>query len=267
MTEPLVGLTFDDAVARITLARPAKRNALTRTLIEELLSAVEQVRSNSTVRLAVLSAAGPAFCAGMDLGEMQQRAGQPDASEQWREDTRVYRELLFGLFTLDAPTLAVVQGPAIAGGLGLVLACDMVLASEEAVFGLPEPKRGITAAVVAPFLIHRVGPGQATHVALSGQNLSAEQALRVGLCHEVVPGPLLSERAAQICDSILSGSPSSLAVTKRHISACAAKHLSEQLDVGMAISAAARESADAREGLKAFLEKRPPSWARPQTGR
>ena len=137
-------------VARLTLNRPAKRNALTRELIERTLAAVRRIRDDAESRLLILTGTGPVFCAGMDLGEMQARAGSDNATEEWQQDSVVYRDLLWELFTLPIPTLLVAQGPALAGGLGLLLACDIVLASEDAFFSLPEPKRGITAAVVAP---------------------------------------------------------------------------------------------------------------------
>ena len=131
----------------------------------------------------MLSANGPAFCAGMDLDEMQGRADAPNADDEWDKDASDYRDLLVAILKLDVPTLAVVQGPAIAGGFGLVLACDLVLASSAARFALPEPKRGISPAVVSPLLIYRIGVGPATPLLLAGQVLTAEAAFRVGLCH------------------------------------------------------------------------------------
>lgn len=142
MTERLAKLQIEETgIALITLSRPAKRNALSRQFLQELNDAIDTVQNEPRVRLLILDAEGPVFCAGMDLGEMQERANQPEASAEWREDARLYRVLLEKLFHLPVPTLAVVQGAAIAGGFGLVLACDIVLAEEEAVFSLPEPKR------------------------------------------------------------------------------------------------------------------------------
>jgi len=196
----------------------------------------------------------------MDLGEMQQRASQSNAAELWQEDARVYRNLLFSLFTLPIPTLAVVGGPALAGGLGIVLACDMVLAAEEAFFSLPEPKRGITAAVVLPLLIFRIGAGRANSMALSGRNIEAAEALRIGLSHEVVAAGQLEEHRETWCRSILSGAPGALAKTKQHLLDCAALSMKQQLETGNQISAEARSTPEAREGLAAVLEKREPNW-------
>ena len=123
MSDSLLRLDIRDAVARVELNRPQKRNALTRGLIGEIAEAIGSAAADESVRLLILTANGPAFCAGMDLGEMQQRASGPDAAAQWQQDAKIYRDLLVSLFSLSLPTLAVVQGPAFAGGLGLVLAC------------------------------------------------------------------------------------------------------------------------------------------------
>jgi methylglutaconyl-CoA hydratase len=258
--EPILLHETSGGVARLTLNRPAKRNALTRELIEMTLAAVREIRDDEEVRLLVLTGAGPVFCAGMDLGEMQARAGRDNASREWHQDSVVYRDLLWELFTLPIPTLLVAQGPALAGGLGLLLACDMVLAAEESYFSLPEPKRGITAAVVAPLLAYRIGPGQAGYLLLSGRTITAADALRIGLCHEVAASAQLAERERELTAAILTGSPDALSQTKRHLLGGPAAALSAWLEAGMQVSAAARETADAREGLAAFLEKREPRW-------
>ena len=137
-----VRLSVSHGVARLVLNRPDRRNALTRELISGLLAAVEQVKNDPSARMLVLAAEGPVFCAGMDLEEMRARAADPNATAEWAEDARLFRELLVAIFKLPLPTLAVVQGPALAGGCGLVLACDLVIASSSAFFSLPEPQRG-----------------------------------------------------------------------------------------------------------------------------
>lgn len=258
--EPVVRCHMEGGVARVVLNRPDKRNALNGELIDQLARTVGQIGADASARLVVLSAEGPAFCAGMDLSEMQQRAQQRNAIELWQQDAQIYRDLLAALITLPMPTLAVVGGPALAGGLGLVLACDVVLASDEAFFSLPEPQRGITAAVVAPLLIYRIGAGPATYLLLSGERVCAADAHSLGLCHEVVSATQLTRRESELCSAILAGAPSAQKVTKQHILAVAGPHLLEQLDAGMTISAKARETDEAREGLAAFLEKRQPVW-------
>lgn len=255
-----VTFSVERGIARLALNRPQKRNALTREMLEQLLGALQSVAADPAVRLLVLSSQGPVFCAGMDLEEMQDRASRPDADELWRDDARAYRDVVAALVQLRIPALAVVQGPVVAGGVGLVLACDIVMATEQVTFSLPEPKRGITAAVVAPLVVYRVGAGQATNLLLSGKALGAETARRIGLCHELVSRDELDLRAEDLGRSILSGAPSALAATKDLLLATAGRQLLADLDAGMQVSAAARETADAREGLAAFLEKRNPAW-------
>lgn len=249
-----------DGVARLTLNRPQKRNALTRGFLAELHGHLQRLQDDDSVRLLTLEAAGPVFCAGMDLAEMQQRAGRASAAQEWEADTHIYRNVVEELFRLPFPTLAVLPGPVLAGGTGLMLACDMVLAAETAWIALPEPKRGITAAVVTPLLLYRVGAGIAGSLLLSGKRMTAEEALRHGLFHEVVSASSLARQREEWVASILTGAPSALRLTKRTLQECAAGLLSVQWDVAENVSARARETDEAREGLAAFLEKRPPGW-------
>ena len=253
-------LRVEDGVATLTLRREQKRNALTRELIEQLLAQINHVHQDESVRLFVLRSSGSVFCAGMDLGEMQQRAVAEDRERQWQRDSEVYCELLSQIFNLPLPTVAVVQGPALAGGMGLVLACDIVLAADSVFFSLPEPMRGITAAMVTPFLIHRVGSGPATYMLLSGDRVAAEEAFRLHLVHRLVPAEELDAELERLQQSILTGSPRALAITKQHVEDCANSALLQQVQASIDVSAQARETDDAREGLAAFLEKRKPNW-------
>jgi methylglutaconyl-CoA hydratase len=260
MGESLLSVDEERGIARITLNRPQKRNALTRELLAELLETLRDISRQGRTRLLVFAAEGTVFCAGMDLAQMQATAASADAAEIWLRDSQLYRDLLWELFSLPLPTLAVVQGPAVAGGLGLVLACDLVLASAAAAFALPEPQRGIIAALVTPLLVYRCGAGRAAYLLLGGQTLAAPAAERFGLIHEVVPHDQLGERERALCDAIRRGSPAALAATKQHLAACAATAVKSQLDLAVAASAAARETGDAEEGRRAFLEHRPPAW-------
>ncbi|HMP79103.1 MAG TPA: enoyl-CoA hydratase/isomerase family protein [Pirellulaceae bacterium] len=256
----LLQLDINENVAALVLSRPGKRNALKRQTLAELGAAIDAILRTPGIRVVVLRGAGSVFCAGMDLEEMQQRATAPDSQDQWQLDSEIYCEALTKLYTLDVPTIAVVQGAAVAGGVGLVLACDTVLASQSAFFMLPEPMRGITAAMVTPLLIHRVGAGPAAHLLLSGRRWSAAEALQFGLCHQMVADDRLEESLRELVLSIQSGSPQALAITKRHLRNMSATDIPEQLRQSMQISAEARQTDDAREGLAAFLEKRLPSW-------
>jgi len=260
MTETFVSLEVKNDVASVTLNRPGKRNALTSAMIEQLNHSLE-LAAEKDARVLLLKAEGTVFCAGMDLNEMQQRAQDPHAHELWDRDSRVYRDLLVALFSLEIPTVAVVQGPVVAGGIGMILACDIVLASNRARFALPEPKRGIVAAMVTPLLVYRVGAGIASYLLLSGANVPADDALRTGLCHLLTSPTDLQSREEELVSSILTGSPAALAGTKRHLHELSATQVIEQIHTSIAVSAKARETSDAREGLVAFLEKRKPGWS------
>jgi len=249
-----------NGVVRLTLNRPQKRNALTRELLSELLAQVNEVAAKPDVRCLVIAAKGQAFCAGMDLVQMQDSAARPDASQVWHADTTLYHDVVAAIFSLPMPTLAVVQGPAIAGGLGIALACDLVLAAEVASFALPEPQRGITAAIVTPLLVYRAGIAGASYLLLSGEGLAAGRAHEIGLCHKVIEAARLTAATDELLRTILSGAPGALAVTKRQLRACAPADVLAQLKRAIGVSAQARETPEAREGLAAFLEKRAPSW-------
>ena len=258
--QEFVKIAIESGVGRLTLSRPDKRNALKREFIEEIRQGIDELQADPGLRVFLLESEGSVFCAGMDLAEMQQRAESEQGQEEWQQDSQVFADTLTALYELPVPTIAVVQGPVLAGGMGLVLACDMILASEEAFFMLPEPARGITASMVTPFLIHRVGSGPATYMLLSGERISSENARNFGLCHDVVTSAKLKARSQKLVNAVLTGSRSALAITKQHINQCAPTDVLADLKKSIHVSARARETEDAREGLAAFLEKRKPNW-------
>jgi methylglutaconyl-CoA hydratase len=260
MSESFVRFEIDQSVARISLDRPARRNALTNQMLQQMTGLVRTIAENDQVRVIVVAAEGPVFCAGMDLAEMQQRASAAKGPDAWLGDALAYHDLLLSILDAPQPTLAVVQGPALAGGMGIVLACDLVLAVEGAFFALPEPQRGITASMVTPLLAFRVGAGCASYLLLSGQCVSAPQLHRWGIFHEVVGENELENRTREWIQTILTGSPTALAATKRQIREFANADLTGQLRRAALLSAESRGTADAREGLQAFFDKRRPSW-------
>lgn len=258
----LVQCDIADGIARIALDRPDKRNALSRELIDELSASVRAVGDDESVRVVLFEANGPVFCAGMDLGEMQERTALDDeaAAEAWEEDSRVYRDLLLAIVRLPMPTIAVVQGPAVAGGVGLVLACDLVVAAESAWFELPEPRRGLVAAMVAPLLVHRVGTSLATRMLLGMERIDAAEGLRCGLVHDVAETDALDAKVRRRTDAITGGAPTALSLTKRLLVERFAGD--DALSESVRLSAEARGTDDAIEGRAAFLERRSPRWAR-----
>jgi methylglutaconyl-CoA hydratase len=196
----------------------------------------------------------------MDLLEMQQTAAEPDAQEQWYDDSLQYRELLEQMLQFPKPLIAAVNGPAIAGGAGLMLACDLVVATSTARFGLPEPKRGIVAGMVSPLLAFRIGGGAATRLLLRANLIEAGEAERLGLYQQIVADELIWATAHALAQEVADSAPEAIQLTKRMIYENIGEQLGTLLSAGAAISATARTTEAAAEGLAAFVEKRPPKW-------
>jgi enoyl-CoA hydratase/carnithine racemase len=254
----LVEVRVEDRVGSITLNRPDKRNALTRALLAELSQAFDDLHQERKLSSVVLTGAGSAFCAGMDLSEMRATAEGDNPEAQWGRDSAIYRDLMLQMLHFPKPIIAAVNGPAVAGGAGLVVASDLVIASKNARFGLPEPRRGIVAGLVAPLLVFRVGAGQAARLLLSSALIEAAEAHRIGVYHELVDD--VAARARELVLECAQGAREALQLTKRTLNETIGEHLSTLLAAGAAASATARTTAAAAEGLQAFLEKREPNW-------
>jgi methylglutaconyl-CoA hydratase len=244
----------------IVLNRPDKRNALTRQMLSDLSQAFTDLHGEKQVRAVILIGNGPAFCAGMDLSEMQQTAALPNSQEQWFLDSVQYRELIEQMLQFPKPIIAAVNGAAVAGGAGLVLASDIVLATSAAKFGLPEPKRGIVAGMVAPLLAFRVGGGIATQLLLRANVIDSAEAQRLGLFHQLVSEDLIWAQAQEIAKEVSESAPEAILLTKRMIYENIGEQMVSQLSAGAAASATARTTEAAVEGLAAFFEKRAPKW-------
>jgi methylglutaconyl-CoA hydratase len=244
----------------IVLNRPDKRNALSRQMIEDLAQALDDLHQERKVRAVILTGAGSAFCAGMDLAEMQATSQQHDALAQWHHDAVQYRELIDKLLHFPKPIIAAINGPVVAGGAGLMLASDIAVAAEEATVGLPEPRRGIVAGMVSPLLVFRIGASHAAELLLTGRTIEAAEARRIGLFHEVVKSDLVWARAQEIAGEISQCAPEALQLTRRMLNETIGEHLGTLLSAGAAASATARTTDAAREGLAAFFEKREPKW-------
>ncbi|MDA7949890.1 MAG: enoyl-CoA hydratase/isomerase family protein [Pirellulaceae bacterium] len=244
----------------IILSRSEKRNALSRGLIGDLKQAFFDLYQEKSVKAVILTGAGSAFCAGMDLKEMLQASQEQDPHLVWQQDAEIYQELLEQMLQFPKPIIAAVNGPAMAGGGGLVLACDIILGSPTATFGFPEPKRGLVAGMVSPMLAFRIGGGKATNLLLTARTLSAQEAFEWGVFHELLEEEKLWARAHEIACECSESAPSALMLTKRVVYETIGEYLQTQLGSGAAHSAAARSTPSAKEGLAAFLEKREPSW-------
>jgi methylglutaconyl-CoA hydratase len=250
-------LAFDVGIATLTLNRPEKRNAISYELIDDLLRALEEVRQ-SPARILILTGAGKAFSSGLDLDNLKALIGR--TPEQNLQDSRTMVSLFRSLYEFPKPTIAAVNGAAIAGGTGLALLCDFTLAAPEAKFGYTEVRIGFVPAIVSTFLLRQVGEKIARDLLLTGRIFDAEEGLRMGLLKEVVPAEQLMDRARELAAQLMENSPMSLAYTKRLLTDHARAELDAQIEAAIRENAGIRESADFREGITSFLEKRKPKW-------
>lgn len=241
--------------AWITLNRPDKRNALSRGLIQRLAQACRIAAADASVRCLVLTGAGNAFCAGMDLEELRQSLSA-QAELIW-EDAHRLAELYDFLYRLSKPTIAAVNGPAVAGGAGLVSVCDLAVAVATARFGYPEVRRGLVAAMVLPHLLRHVGERAARWLLLTGELIDARQAWQIGLINAVVEDQQqLYHTVEQWLYCLLQGGPQALARTKELLARATPHVLSiDELARG---SAEPRLGEECRQGLAAFFERLPP---------
>lgn len=245
-------------VQRIALARPEVRNAFDDVLIEELTRAFEEARRDASIRVVVLSGDGPAFCAGADVAWMR-NAGGYSREENEADAERMARMLR----TIDAcphPVIALAHGAAIGGGVGLVAAADIAIAAEGTVFSLAEVRLGILPAVISPYVLRAIGPRFARDVFLTGDRFDALEAHRMGLVHRVAPAAQLEAEGDKRIASLLSSGPEAIAVAKRLIAQVTGMRPEDALALTAKTIAERRASAEAKEGLTAFLEKRKASW-------
>jgi methylglutaconyl-CoA hydratase len=250
-------LTYDSRVATITLNRPDKRNAISYELIEDLLAALAEVAAFPELVL-ILTGAGKAFCSGMDLENLKALTGR--SPEQNMKDSQIMARLFRTLYDFPKPTIAAVNGAAIAGGTGLATLCDFTLAAPEAKFGYTEVKIGFVPAIVSAFLLRQVGEKIARDLLLTGRLFDAEEAKRIGLVTEIVSAEGLMARARELAGQLMENSPASLLYTKRLLSEVAREQLDRQIDASVRENAAIRSTPDFREGIASFLEKRKPKW-------
>jgi methylglutaconyl-CoA hydratase len=250
-------LALENGIATLTLNRPDKRNAITFELINELIQALAEVK-NSTARALILTGAGKAFSSGLDLDNLKALIGR--TPEQNLQDSRTMVGLFRSLYEFPKPTIAAVNGAAIAGGTGLALLCDFTLAVPDAKFGYTEVRIGFVPAIVSTFLLRQVGEKIARDLLLTGRLFDAEEALRIGLLKEIVPPEKLTARARELAAQLMESSPLALGYTKRLLTDHARAELDAQIEAAIRENAGIRTTADFREGITSFLEKRKPKW-------
>ncbi len=242
----------EDGVRRITLNRPERRNAMTPEMQGELIAAMEEAAA-SDCRVVVFAGAGEGFCAGLDLSALQ-GMNDKSAAEHTADAERIAR-LFRTLYELPKPTVAVVQGAAIAGGTGLATMCDFTLAAPGAKFGYTEVRIGFVPAVVSAFLVLQVGEKQARDLLLTARLFTSEQAMRMGLVNEVVEAERLEARTLELVEVLKANSPEAQAATKRLLAAQNKAWLDAAIAAALAANAEARTTHDFSEGVAAFWRR------------
>jgi methylglutaconyl-CoA hydratase len=242
-------------ISVVTLNRPERRNSLTIELLTELIAAVNSAANEPSQRVLILRGAGAAFCTGLDL---------KDAADQTKAHAtaELVAKSLITLAETRLITIAAVHGAAVAGGAGIMSACDFVVAAEKTKIGYPEVRRGLVAGLVMTFLRRQVGERDMRELVLGCELIDAARAKEIGLVNRVVPRDQLISEAQKFADSVLQGAPNALAQTKRLIEELWSTSVKDDVDLALKYHMQARESAEAREGIAAFNEKRKPNWAR-----
>lgn len=258
--EPALKLKKHGACGTLILNRPQRRNALDRALIGQLRQAIDDFHQEKSVRALLITGAGDAFCSGVDLAEVSQTFADDEQLARWHEDAVLYRGLLNDMLRFPKPIIAAVNGPAVGAGAALVLASDIVVACNAATFGFPEPRRGIVSGLAAPLLQFRIGGGRTSYLLLTADMIDAALAAEWGVYHEIVETSMLWVRGTEIAASIASTAQEAIQLTKKNLNEMVGEHLSAQLASGAAASATSRTTEAAEEGVRAFLEKRPPLW-------
>ena len=248
----------DGAIATITLDRPDKRNAISSTMIEELLEVLNAADGDAAVRVLILTGAGRAFCSGMDLETLQTIAGQ--TTEQNLADSRQMARMFHRLYAFPKPLITAVNGAAVAGGCGIATFSDITLAVPEAKFGYTEVRIGFIPALVSVLVRRQMGEKRARELLLTGQIIDAAEALRLGMVTEIVAAENLLQRAHEVAAKFLEASPTSLRRTKRLLLQYNEKEVTQEIEMATQENAAIRATDDFREGLASFLEKRQPKW-------
>jgi methylglutaconyl-CoA hydratase len=247
-----------ERVLTVTLNRPERRNAMTPEMQSELFAALEAAGAGDC-RVVVIKGVGDAFCSGLDLSALQSMSSKSAADH--RADAERIARLLRTLYELPKPTIAAVHGPAIAGGTGLATICDFTIAVPAAKFGYTEARIGFVPALVSAFLALQIGDKRSRDLLLTARIFDAVEAYRLGLVNEIVAAEALEERVRALANLLAANSPASLAATKRLLAAQNKSWLDAAVAHAMEANAQARETADFKEGLAAFLEKRKPVWS------
>jgi len=251
--------TYEGAIARITLTQPEVRNAFSDEVIADITAAFTEVGRRAEVRAVVLAAEGPAFCAGANLNWMRRMADY--TREENLADAAKLAEMLRVIYECPKPTIARVQGDVVAGGMGLVAACDMAVCVDTAGFCLSEVKLGLIPATISPYVIRAMGARAAHRYFLTAERFGAAEALRIGFVHEVVAADQLDAKVDEWLKALTSASPNAVRACKRLVLDVAEREINAQL-IAATVEGIAdiRASSEGKEGVQSFLQKRKPAW-------
>jgi methylglutaconyl-CoA hydratase len=256
----LISVETKGGVGRVTLDRPAVRNAFDDALIAELAKTFRQLDADRSVRAVVLAGNGPAFCAGADLNWMKRMSGY--SYDENVRDARALAEMLSTLDRLDKPTIARVHGPAFAGGTGLVAACDIAVGTPEAKFCFSEAKLGLSPATISPYVMRAIGARAASRYFLTAEVFDAQEALRIGMLSALVPAGELDPFLDSLLNHLLAGGSAAHARIKDLVHDVGGRPIDDELKADTARRIAEiRASEEGKEGIASFLEKRKPKWA------
>jgi methylglutaconyl-CoA hydratase len=248
-------------VTTVTLNRPEVRNAFNDALIQELTAWARSVPADGSIRAVVLQGAGSVFCAGADLNWMSKVAGY--SRDENITDVRQAAELYDALDSLPVPLLGRVHGAALGGGAGLAAVCDVVVATHDTIFGFTEVTLGIVPATISPYVMRKIGLSAARELCLNGRRVPASRACEIGLVHEVVSASELDDAMARQIEHFARAAPGAVGATKRLLREIYGCRPADVMGLTVDTIATQRASPEGQEGMKAFLEKRRPSWARP----
>lgn len=247
-----------NGICTITFNRPDKRNAVSFELVREIMQALDYAAKSDATQIVIFTGAGKAFCAGLDLEELKSLIGK--SHEQNMQDSQTMANMFRAVYGFPKPTIAAVNGAAIAGGTGIATMCDFTIAVPDAKFGYTEVRIGFVPAIVSSYLVFQVGHKIARDLLMTARLFDAAEAHRYGLVNEVLAPEQLTPRALEIAKSLMENSPSSVRATKKLINGFIKEQLDTQVAAAVEDNARIRTTADFKEGVSSFLEKRKPVW-------
>lgn len=252
-------VNMEAPIARLIFNRPEVHNAFNSVMIRELTLALKEIKSRSDLRVVILTGEGKSFCAGADLNWMREIINY--SFEENLRESRELAELMSQLDQLPLPTIARINGATIGGGNGFHAACDIAIASEEAIFSLSEVKIGLIPAVISPYVIRRIGESRARQYFLTGERITGKKAEEIGLVHKSVPAASLDEAVEETVKLLLTSGPVAIMRSKELIQRVSLMSIEEAKEYTAKVIAELRISPEGQEGMAAFLEKRKPRWA------